>query len=221
MGLNDPLSEFDEPGKSEEARSEATPAVGKYAWVPDFIGKHLRGTSVRARMAKGVLWSVIAGVFTRGLFVVLSIVIARLLGEVEFGKWGMVQATVGVLANLAGMGVGQTLTKHLAELRNGDPVRAGRVFALAASQAILANFLVAIGCFCLADILAWRVLRSPGMASPLALSVLIAVTLGFAMVLECALAGFEAFRKIAHVKFAEMIATFIVMVALTKLFGLT
>lgn len=194
--------------------------IVRYAWVPDWIARHFRGGSVRARMAKGVAWSVITGGVTRGLFVLVSIIIARLLGEDAFGKWGMVQATVGVLSVLAGMGIGQTLTKHIAELKDSDTVRAGRVIALSAELALISNAIVGIGCLSFSGVIARSVLNAPDMAVPLAMSSFMAVAMVMSLVLQSSLAGFEAFGQIAFVRLAEMLATFAAMVLLTRRFGL-
>jgi len=151
----------DRQQQPEQVQGDDQKVSVKYAWVPDFIARHMRGNSVRARLTKGVAWSTVTGVATRGMFVLLSIIIARILGESEYGKWGMVRATVGVLSVLAGMRTGQALTKHLAELRQTDKQRAGRVFALAAQLAVLSNLVIAGGCLCFSGVIAVRLLDAP------------------------------------------------------------
>ena len=212
-------SDAKKPAEGSEGDKNSQPT--KYAWVPQFIARHLRGSSVRARLAKGVVWSVLAGVITRSLFVLLSIVLARMLGETEFGKWGMVQATVAALSVVAGMGIGHTLTKHLAELRDTDIARAGRVFSLGMAIAILAHVAIAVLCACFAGVIARKALGRPEMTTPVALSCVIVVPIGIASVLQCCLAGFEAFRQVAKARAVEMVVTFVAMVALTWAMGLT
>jgi len=208
----------DQPLSAPQTGLESDPVA--YDWVPPWIARHFRGGSVRARMAKGVAWSVMTGVMTRGLFVLVGIVVARLLREEAFGKWAIVQSTVGLLSNFAGMGIGQTLTKHIAELRKTDPQRAGRVTAMAGELAVISNLVIGIGCLASAGVIARRVLNAPDMAVPLALSSLMATATVLSTVFQCALAGFEAFRQIAFIRLAEMLATFATMTALTWKFGL-
>ena len=171
-------------------------------------------------MAKGIAWSVITGALTRGLFVVVSIVVARLLHAEAFGKWGMVQTTVAVLTGFASMGIGQALTKHIAELRRTDPVRAGRVMALAWQLVVISNLVMSAGCVAMSGVIARNVLCAPDMTTPVALSSLIAFTGVFSMVLHSSLAGFEAFRQIAVARLWEMLTSVVTMIGLTWRFGL-
>ena len=177
--------------------------------------------SLRARMARGVFWSVGTGIVTRGLFLALSVLMARLLGESEYGKWGTVYATVGVFSMMAGLGIGNTLTKHVAELRQSEPVRAGRVFVLAAQVALISNTVLSVAVFLLAGVIAGDILGSPELVVPLAVSSLLVFSQSLSMILQSALSGFEAFRDIARIRLAEMVVTFAFMLGLTWAFGLT
>src|ERR1022692_3038167 len=48
----------------------------------------------------------------------------------------MIQSTVGMLGIFAGLGLGITATKYVAELRSHDPERAGRIIALGCGVAV-------------------------------------------------------------------------------------
>ena len=48
----------------------------------------------------------------------------------------MIQSTVGMFGVFAGFGLGLTATKHVAEFRQSDPDRAGRIIGLSGLFAI-------------------------------------------------------------------------------------
>ena len=93
--------------------------------------------SLRARFAKGAFWSLVGAVLAQGLGLGASIVTARILGKVGFGELGMIRSTVGMFGVFAGLGLGLTATKHVAEFRSNHPEKAGRVIGL---SAIVATF---------------------------------------------------------------------------------
>ncbi|NOZ40854.1 MAG: oligosaccharide flippase family protein [Planctomycetes bacterium] len=66
-------------------------------------------------------------VISRGLMLVASILVARMLGKTVYGELGMIRSTVGMFGVFAGFGLGLTATKHVAEFRESDPERAGRI----------------------------------------------------------------------------------------------
>jgi len=65
----------------------------------------------------------------------------------------------------AGLSLGLTATKHVAEFRRIDPLRAGRVMALSGIVAFGSAALVATVCFVLAPWLSAHVLAAPGLAN--------------------------------------------------------
>ncbi len=76
-----------------------------------------------------------------------------MLGKEEFGKLGIVQSTVGMFQVFAGFGLGLTATKYVAEFRDSDPAKTGRIIGLSACRANFGRpFAVkcvdaAVGCF--------------------------------------------------------------------------
>ena len=61
---------------------------------------------------------------------VSSILCSRQLGASGYGQMNALNSTVGLFALFTGMGLGVTATRYLAEFRERDPLRAGRIWAL-------------------------------------------------------------------------------------------
>ena len=95
-----------------------------------------RADSLRGRFARGAVWSLIGAVISQGSSLAASVITARLLGRERFGEYGMIQSTVGMFGVFAGMGLGLTATKYVAELRVTNPRRAGRMIALSTAVAL-------------------------------------------------------------------------------------
>jgi O-antigen/teichoic acid export membrane protein len=152
------------------------------------------------RLARGAFWSVIDTGFTRGSALIISIVVARTIGREHFGQFGIVQSTIGLFGLFAGLGMGVTATKYVAELRQSDPLRTGRILGLSMLLAAVGSLVI---CAVLVVIAPW--LSRTTLASAAEVGSLLRVGCGllFFYVLNGALCGalygFEAFKPVAIV----------------------
>src|SRR3954447_24163160 len=132
--------------------------------------------SLRARLAGGAFWSVMGAVATQGSSTLAAIMTARFLGDVGFGELGMVRNTLTMFAAFAGLGLGLTANKYLAETRTTDPARAGRILGLSYVMACGSGLLMALLAFAFAEPLAARTMANEGLARYLRLSAPILLT---------------------------------------------
>lgn len=193
--MQPPASAISTVGNSEPSEASLLPAAA----------------SLRARFARGAIWSLIGTLVSQGLTLVASVVTARLLGKSEFGELGMINSTVGVFGMLAGLGLGLTTTKYVAEFRTRDTDRAGRIIGLTSTVALGSGGLIAIGIVLFAQVLATRVLNAPALASELRIGSILLLLNTLNGVQTGTLSGFEAFREIAQSNFMRGIASFPVM----------
>jgi O-antigen/teichoic acid export membrane protein len=143
-------------------------------------------------------WSFLAAVIARGSNLAAMIICARTLAQEQFGQIAIIQSTVGTFAPIAGLGLAITTTKFIAEFRDTNPVRAGRVLALSLTAATLAGLAMTAALILSAPLVAVRAFDSPPLAAQLiqasgllALGVIESVQTG-------ALTGLEAFSRIAR-----------------------
>lgn len=153
------------------------------------------GTELRRRFLSGAGWAGVGTIASRGLVVLATVFLARRLGSVAFGEYGMLASTIGMASSLASGGMGLTVTQQLAQLRARDGLRAGRVVALAflvAGAGALVNGALLV---LLAPWLAGAALAAPHLAPWVALSAL-PVAFGVVFGVQTAtLDGCEAFRQ--------------------------
>ena len=152
---------------------------------------------------------------------VWSMIAARVLGREGFGALGIVQSTVGVLGTFAGLGLGMTTTKYVAEFRAGDPSRAGRMIGLSVAVSLATGFGVAAALWGLSPWLATHAIAAPHLAAQLRIASVLLLPMTLNGVQTGTLAGLEAFRSLARVNLWRGIAALPVGVAAVWFGGLT
>ncbi len=164
--------------------------------------------SLRARFARGAVWSFIGTVVSQALGLATSVVTARFLGKTGFGELGMINSTVGMFGIFAGLGLGLTTTKYVAELRATDSDRAGRIIGLSSTVALISGGLIALGLILFAPFLAVSILHAPHLVTELRIGSLLLFLNALNGVQTGTLAGFEAFKLIAKANLWQGLLTF-------------
>jgi len=135
-------------------------------------------------------------VCNQGSTLLSNLAIANVLGRVAFGEYAIVLSTVQAATALAGLGIGYTATRYIAEWRHRDPVRTGKLLGMFSRIAWITGF-AALGLLSVASTnLANGILRAPALGTSLAIAAATALFMVRNSFLLGALAGFEAFRRI-------------------------
>ncbi len=142
-------------------------------------------------------WSLAAALIARGGNLIAMIICARILHAEEFGKVAILQSTVGMFGPLAALGLSMTATKFVAEFRDTDPVRAGRILTLSLVLALTAGLIMTGALIILAPELAVRGFASPGLKKQIVEASGLLVLGVIESVQTGALTGLEAFSRIA------------------------
>lgn len=173
----------------------------------------------QADLATMAGWSFAAAFIARAANLAALMICARVLSQEHFGQVAILQSTVGMFGPIAGLGLSITTTKFLAELRDTDRERAGRILALSFTAAVLAGGLMTIGLILLAPQLAAKGLGSAALTVPLIqasglllLGVIDSVQTG-------ALAGLEGFSRIAKVSAWNGVLSIPVVTLLARNYG--
>ncbi len=180
----------------------------------------MEASALGSRLLTGAFWSFLGAVGSRLLSFAAFVVIARVLGKESYGQFGIVQSTVSMFAVFAGFGLGQTATKYVAELRDKEPARAGRIMGMAGMVALTTGAVIALILFISAPWLAKTTLAAPELAPALRIGALILLFEAMNGAQTGALAGFEAFKTTAKISIWTGIASFPAMVVGVYLGGL-
>jgi O-antigen/teichoic acid export membrane protein len=116
---------------------------------------------LRDRLIQGTALNLIAVAFNQGSTFVINIVVARLLMKQGFGEYAMIQSTLLTVATLAQLSIGYTASKYIAEYRECDPERSGRIMGLCTIVSLL---MASVGTFLLLLMAPW--LASTALKAP-------------------------------------------------------
>jgi len=194
------------------------------AFYPPFLRlafNWIESSPIGYRLVKGTLWSMAGAVISRGLMLCAMVLVARMLGKTVYGELGMIQSTVGMFGIFAGFGLGLTATKHVAEFRQKNPERAGRIIGLSWLVATVTGSLMALGLFIFAPWLAEHTINAPHLAVVLRIAALILFINALNGAQTGALSGFEAFKTIAYINLFVGLISFPILVGGAYFGGLT
>ena len=106
--------------------------------------KHLPERDLLLNIGKGLTFQTVANVMSQAGSFLGLLIVARVLGKAEYGKFALVQSTVYAFTNLAALGLGITATKYVSQFRTADPPKAGRILALSSVSASVAAVVFAV-----------------------------------------------------------------------------
>ena len=176
-------------------------------WLPSTwqqrLSQFLPANSLRTRFARGAFWSLIGTAAAQAMNLLCSVVTARLLGKTGFGELGMVLSTMGLFGIFAGLGLGLTTTKYVAEFRTRDPARAGRIIRMSSGVALLSGAITSMVFYFLSSYLASHAIAAPHLVGELQVACLLLFFTALNGAQMGPLAGFESFRLIAQLNLAQ------------------
>jgi O-antigen/teichoic acid export membrane protein len=147
----------------------------------------------------GTFWNAIAATTTQGSVFLANLIVARLLGQTAFGEFSIVYVTMVAASGIAQVATGVTATKYVAEFRDVDKHRAGRVLGLCSLISLVGGAVMTLVVVVSAPWLASQVLNAPHLAAETAVG---AGFLWFTAITgyqQGALAGLESYRRLAQV----------------------
>lgn len=174
--------------------------------------RRLEASPLATRLIRGTFWSLVGTVLSRLLGLLASIFVARMVGKVGLGELGIIQSTVGMFSTLAGLGLGLTATKHVAEHRTINPQLVGETIGLLSLISWGSGLFMTLLILFLSPWLAAHTLAAPQLAPELesgSLLLLFGVING---VQTGILSGFEAFKSIARINLICGLANFPILV---------
>jgi len=165
--------------------------------IKNTVKRHLPSGSLRARFVFSTFWVMVSTVIQQGLGMVGTVVAARLLGKVVYGQLGMIHSTVGMFSIFAGLGLALTATKHVAEYRDTDKARAGRIITLAWMVALISGSIMTLAVLGGAGYLSAATLNAPEIKAELQIGSFMLFFGALIGAQRGVLAGLEAFRSVA------------------------
>ena len=176
--------------------------------------------SIVLRFAHGAIWSFTGTIAARLCGFAAMVIAARMLGQVGFGELGIIQRTIEFVVTFGSLGVGSTTTKYVAELKNRDPQRTGRIIGLTYLVALGSSGLIALVFILGAPYLATMALNAPHLSQILRLAGLVLLISSVYRLQNGILAGFQSFKAIAWITWWEGLANLLLLASLIWFAGL-
>lgn len=155
------------------------------------------GTSnVIRRFVHGVSGNLIFTLFNQGSTVVTNMLLANILGRAIYGEYAIVLGTLQSFAGLAGLGMGYTATRYLAEYRQRNKQRAEEIIGVCLTTSLVAGALFGVGLLFGARAIASNGLKAQSLTPMLRIA---SVAILFAAIngnLVGMLVGLERFREL-------------------------
>lgn len=165
------------------------------------------------RLATAAFWSAVGVVSARCLGLVVIILVARLMGQENYGKLGIIDSTIEMFNAFAGFGLGLTTTKYIAEFRRTDKPRAGRIISLSTVFSLVSGSLLALSLAIFASPIAERLLSSPQLEDTLRIAAIGVVFGGLSGSQSGVLRGFEAFKELSRIQVVTGVVKVPMMIA--------
>jgi O-antigen/teichoic acid export membrane protein len=158
------------------------------------------GTSIRARLLRGISWSLVGSVAAGLLQLLLGVVLARELGREGYGQFSVVLSTASTAFMTIGMVLGLLATRQVAASRAVATVEAGRASAFAVVVGWCSGVFLALCLWLGSGYLSRAIVGNEDLRDFLVISSLIVVPSVVALAQQGVLAGLERFREIAMLK---------------------
>ncbi|MDR2171543.1 MAG: oligosaccharide flippase family protein, partial [Planctomycetaceae bacterium] len=175
------------------------------------ILSRVQQSPIGKRLASGVFYLAFASVVTKGIGLISTILIVRILGRESYGEYGMLLSTSTLLVTIADFGLSFSVTKFIPELLVKDRERVGKIIALNYLSILVFSIFFA---FILCIVSPWfcaYLLAAPQLTGMMRLATLMIVLASFAMIQKGILRGFQNFNGLA---LSEILASIVKMVFL-------
>lgn len=177
--------------------------------------------SLKGKLVYGIFWNLISALASQGFPMIAAIIAARLLGKFGYGQLGMINSTVILFSTFAGLGLGITATKYIAQLHQTDPERTGRIMGLTNLFGLASGVVMCIILFVMAPWLAANTLAAPDLAPALRIASLLLIFNTLVGIQSGSIAGFGAFKDLARIAIFQGIISASLTIMGVYFFGLT
>lgn len=182
------------------------------------IAEKLEKLSTLKKIASNSAMVFLSTAILKAVMLITSIFIARSLGAEGFGKYGMVLATINTVMIFAGMGLGMTATKYIAEFKSKDSLIASKILTMIEVVSLAGSGLFSLMLFFGSDFISSKILESPDIKPILQLGCLLLFANTVVGVKQSIIYGFEDYKGLAISNAITALFTLIALsaAALTK-----
>ncbi len=144
-------------------------------------------------------WAILGSFVSKGINFASIAWIARILGPEMFGEYNVIQTTIGMFGTISGLGLGLAATKLIAEFRDRDILKVGRIISTLYLLSFIISFIVAVVFFSTAGLISNNLLNNDKLTLLLQITSVIVIFDAIAGVQNGVLTGFGAFKEMTFI----------------------
>lgn len=175
-------------------------------------------TSLEFRFLRNVFWTLSSSIISRVLTLVSLLVTARILGQEDYGALGMIRSTTLTFASFAGLGLGLTATKFVAEYRNMHREKAQKIISLTYTFALVSGLFFCILFLFASDVISADLMNRAELSPEVKISSLILLFSTLIGAQTGIASGLESFKSIALTNLIAGIISLPLMILATYMY---
>jgi O-antigen/teichoic acid export membrane protein len=171
----------------------------------------LGSSRLSRRLVNNLTFSLLGSITERGLHFIAFILAARMMGTVIFGELGILFSTISMFGVFGGFGLSLTGTKHVAQYKDTDKVKTGKIIGLLELVSVIASLIIGVIVYLNANYVSSHLLHAPHLAKTLQVG---SILLASNLLLETQkgiLTGYEKFRFILLINLVSGVLTLLLI----------
>jgi O-antigen/teichoic acid export membrane protein len=170
------------------------------------------GNSLQAKISKGIAWSFLGTLISKGSMLIAFAFVARLISIEEYGQVGVIRNAIGTFAAFSVMSFGITATKYLAIYKDTDVIRAEKILTFTRSFVLVSSIMISIGIYFFADLIALKMMNNPTLTYYVQLSSIAIFFTALNGYQNGLLAGLEKFKELSMINVVNGFLTFPILI---------
>jgi len=163
------------------------------------IKSSFSGNTLQAKISKGIAWSFLGTVISKGMLLLSFILIARILTVEEYGQVSILRNFIVTFSMFSVASFGITATKYITTYKDEDIEKTSKILTLTRLFVLISSLVISIGILIFSEYIAINFLHDISLIPEVQIS---AITIFFTALngyQNGALAGFENFKGISIV----------------------
>ncbi|GMN99848.1 oligosaccharide flippase family protein [Parageobacillus thermoglucosidasius] len=165
--------------------------------IYNIYSKYNNRSWLLSRFINAISWGIIGTIFSKASLFISNIIIARVLGTTQYGEYSIINSTINLFASFAGVGLGLTAVKYVAEFKSKDLKKTGDIISVTLLFSILTGFLMMVAVFFLSDFISQYILSAQHINPILKISAPMLLFFTVTGVLTGIIQGLELFKSLA------------------------
>lgn len=158
----------------------------------------MRINDVDKRVLKAFIYSFIGAVASKGLILLSGMLLARILGEEDYGKYSLINSTIQTFVTFASMGIGASLVRYVAIYRNADKNECGKYIGTFLLIILLMSVAVAGGVWASSDLISQWTADSDELSALFRIAATVILFVVASSAMQSILLGFESYKAISR-----------------------